>query len=248
MPDSLQETLDTFLNDEAGVPFDQLADFAEPLFDLYQVDMRASLANAQSDGRTDELASLVAVLETARLLWVFLGMRASARRDRFEGLRRVLVGPEAGEAESQSLRELLATLKARRNQLAAEDDVTGPGAFDQLMQRYADRNAQPRDADGSDSTYGEDALPPDEARALFAKPMLESEDVLQDPSQMQEVLDRAETYWDLAHAAPQERRERIASLKTRFAGTEQSEEEVEREAQEMMDRFDRLFPDQQESA
>jgi len=65
MPDSLQETLDTFLNDEAGVPFDQLADFAEPLFDLYQVDMRASLANAQSDGRTDELASLVAVLETA---------------------------------------------------------------------------------------------------------------------------------------------------------------------------------------
>lgn len=241
---ALHDELDAFLEDESGVPFHTLAQFAEPLFKLYQVDLRASLQKEPEKREADELAALLAVLETARLLWAFFGLTETTRQRKVKDLQHSLLGPDPGEEEKLDFLDLLSVMQEQWNSVATEEDVASSSeeTFDRLLAEYRPRSPQ-SSAQSASRQYGPDNLNPEEARALFARPLLEDPDVLENPERMEEAMDRADEYWNLAHASPAKRAHRIETLKERWADSPQEAEAVEAEAQQMIERFAELFPD-----
>src|SRR5690554_4480214 len=63
----LERTLDGYLSGQSGIKFDVIARFAEPLFDLYELEPRSGLERGSEARSASELAMMLSVLETARL-------------------------------------------------------------------------------------------------------------------------------------------------------------------------------------
>ncbi len=238
--DDLQEALDAFLNGETGVPFEALALFAEPLFDLYEVELRAPLSEARATRDAEELASLLAVLETARLLWAYFLLDAAERRAHAYTLEAHLLGPDALGEDSTQFRQLLHALEeywTNVTRRAEETEVPGYALppFEVLLSQYAAAVPATR--------YGPDALDLPEALALFTQEVIDASDAHDDPDALDAAMERAHDYWELAHTPAPAFEEYLDEIKTAYGGTRAGKERIEREARRMVARFYELFPE-----
>jgi hypothetical protein len=248
MPSSsnLQESLDTYLNDESGVRFRALAHFAEPLFDLYDIDLSATLGAAPEARDEDEMATLLAVLETARLLWAYFGLPDEAQDRYRDDLEAYLLGPDAEAGAADSLQELLDAMEAQWEAMpphmrSSAEDVEGYALppFEDLLEAFAPADT---DVQGPGPMQGPDGdMEGPEAMALFAQPLLEDPEVQTDPDALEERMTRATAYWELAQLPPDEREEQVDALKDQFAESDAERDEIEAEAERMVDRYHELF-------
>jgi len=239
---SLARTLDAYVAGRKGVDFDALSVFAEPLFDLYDLDLRnvAPAGSLQAD--PEELSGLVAVLDTARLFWAYFALGDDSAQ-KHAHLEDALIGPSPSEDERGDFLQLMSIMEdqwhaltpSERDAAASVEDSMPP--FDQLLSEYV---SSPANEDLGN--FGEDALDMPEALALFAQPLT---DTVDDPDEIDDALSRAQAYWDVAMAPPGERDARLEQLKKSLASSAEEEKQLEAESAMMLHRFFELFPDQQ---
>lgn len=247
----LEAALDVFLNGEAGIQFESLLHFAEPLFELYQVDLRSSLQ--KSERTAEELATMVAILETARLLWAFFSLPEQDRNKKIEDLERGLLGGSpTGPEERMDFLKLLSVMQARWESMPAsmkrpprEAPTAKAPSFDLLLSNYDPIHVSAAAGQPS-NRYGPEDLEPAEAQALFARPLLNEAGVAQDPDRLEDAMARANAYWQLAQVSTQRFDEELRSIKEQFAANAAEKEQIEEEAEEMVDRFYELFPEQKD--
>ena len=250
--EELQNALDVYLNGETGIRFEALVHFADPLFRLYQIDLRSSLQKDQATRTAEELATLLAILETARLLWAYLSLNEAERERKLEELERGLLGGEpSGKEERMDFLRLLSVMQKQWESMppgmrdAHETEAGAPvPSFDLLLASYDP--LQVSATSPSSALYGPDNLEPAEAQALFARPLLKDPQVLHNPDELESAMARAKAYWDLAQVSPEQYDEQLSALKQRFANGV-DEQQIEKEAQQMTSRFFELFPEKQRS-
>ncbi|HYE96635.1 MAG TPA: hypothetical protein VD962_10530 [Rubricoccaceae bacterium] len=227
---------------ETGLRYDALVLFADPLFERYGLDGSVLLEGSNRNVVPDE--GIVAVLQTARLLWAYFALPESERRRRRRVLGAHLLGAQPTEEDWADLDDLLDTVEPYWSTLSADEvafaENTGHPVlgFDALV-------AHPffRLEDEADAGYGPHRLPEVEARALFAQPLLETSEALDDADVFERAMDRANAYWVLAQSPEAERAARLEALVSERAGTEAEAQRLHAEAEAMVERFYTLFPE-----
>jgi hypothetical protein len=236
-----QRKVHALLDGSTGLRFEALALFAEPLFEVYDLDAAEAFALPRDPDGADE--ATVTVLEAARLLWAWFALPGAERAERRPALTAFLLGPEHEADEEEDLDHVLYRMEEQWDLLTDEDRELAhagpepPLGFDALLAHPAfaqDAAVAPPGA------YGPEGLSELEAQALFAQPLL---DGTEDADQMESALERANAYWELAHIRGSERELFLRELVLQFGRELGGAEGVEQEAHRMLSRFTELFPE-----
>jgi hypothetical protein len=236
-----QRKVQALIDNETGVRFESLALFADPLFELYDLDAAAAFELHARPDEADE--ATVAVMEAARLLWAYFSLPQRERAARLGALGAFLLGPSATPEDEADLDALLDTVETHWDTLTPDDILLAQDLdadtldFDALLAHPA--FAQPVAEFATERTYGPDRLSEMEARALFAQPLLERED---DPDALDAAMERADDYWSLAQLRGLERDAFLDELVEANALDAAEAEQIRAEARHMLDRFQSLFP------
>lgn len=232
-----QRIIDALLSGETGVQFEALALFADPLFTLYELDPSVAFALRNDPATVSD--EVVALLETARVLWAFFSLSPSERGHRRQALAAQLIGEEAEDDDLVDLEGVIEAAEVHWQALLPEEiemaQDTGHKTlgFDDLLHHPAFRiDAEP---DPAHAGFGSGELSETEARALFAQPLLEDPDVMLDPDAFDQALERADVYWQAA------RRGISAGAVARHLSDEGPGDVAE--AERMLARYRELFPE-----
>ncbi len=244
---TLRDALDVYVSGRSGLRFEALARFAGPLFDLYEVDWKSHERHLARRDR-DELTTMLAVLDTARLLWSFFLLDDEKNLQMLPELEDALLGRGAGDFERSNVLVLLSLMEGHWQQFTpaerAEAEQT-PGytlpPFERLLDEY--QGPSPSEPVSDSARYGPENLELPDALALFAQPLLEDASLHDDPDALERRIARAQAYWDLAIAPPDEYEIELARILEAFASTAVEREAIRREAGAMMQRYRRLFPE-----
>ena len=244
---ALREALEVYVSGRSGLRFEALARFAGPLFDLYEVNWK-SADRAADDRDGVELSTMLAVLDTARLLWSFFLLDSEKSLQCLPELEDALLGRGAGNEERSNVLVLLSLMEGHWHQFTSEERMEAeqtPGftlpPFESLLGQYRERT--PRQPARGDRYYGPHDLDLPEALALFAQPLLDDARIQNDPDAIERQIARAQAYWELATAPPQDYEAELARILEAFAQTTGEKELVRREADAMVERYHRLFPE-----
>ena len=90
---------------------------------------------------------------------------------------------------------------------------------------------------------GPDKLDVPEAFALFSRPLLDNEQVNNDPDLLDEAMMRAQVYWDLAHTPHDHFDKHFGIILKELGPTSLTEDTIRKEAIEMVKHFHTLFPE-----
>jgi hypothetical protein len=238
---ALIRTIDAYIAGSKGVDFDALSVFAEPLFELYDLDLRNLSPAGPRQFDTEELSGLVAVLDTARLFWAYFSQDGEAG-DRHAQLEDALIGPGPSEDERSDFIELVSIMEEQWHamSLAERDAASGDGdpipPFEQLLAEYVSSGA-----DDAIAGFSGDDMDFPETMALFAQPL--TDEAATDPDAIEDALGRAQAYWDIAHAPEEEQDALLEEFKQSVARSEKDGARIEKEARMMLARFVELFPD-----
>lgn len=243
-PDAM---LDAYLDGAMGIHFDTLARFARPLFELYGIDLRASLSKPNAARTHDEVNTLVTVLDTARLFWAYFALDEKAQAQHTDALQQCLVGPSPDPDAARSFDELMGLMRdrwsdlsdSRRHHAEQTAGATLP-SFETLLDQHASPSAS---GAAPNAGYGPDQLDQPEALALFAQPLLDDSSVHTDPDALEERMALATAYWELAHMPDSARGDKLQSVLYRFADSPSEREALRDQAHSMLRRFEELFPD-----
>ena len=238
-----QRKVQALADGETGLRFESLALFAQPLFDLYDLDASEAFAVCTAPDDADE--TTIAVLEAARVLWAYFALDADARTEQRDALEDFLLGPAATDEDVADLDMLLDTMEEHWDLLTPEDlelaahDAHPTLDFEALLAHPA--FVQPEPSPALQPTYGPEGLTEMEARALFAQPLLER---LDDPDDLDAAMERADEYWSLAQRRGVEYDSRLDVLVDALALSADEATQIRAEAEAMTERFRSLFPEQ----
>ena len=227
--------------DETGLRFTSLALFAQPLFELYELDPAEAFALHAAPDTADE--TTVAVLEAARVLWAYFSLDAAGRAEHRPALADFLLGPAPGDEDMADFDVMLDTMEGHWDLLTPEDldlarsDTHDLLAFDALLAHPAFHHEV---ASHPEPTYGAEGLGEMEARALFAQPLLER---LDDPDDLDLAMERADEYWALAQLHGVAYEARLDEFVDAFALSADEGVQLRAEAEAMRARFRSLFPE-----
>ncbi len=228
--------------DETGLSFASLALFAEPLFDLYDLDPAAAFEVMAQPDEADE--TTIAVLETARVLWAYFSLPSKERTKRYNDLAEFLLGPNTDPEDEADFDRLLDTVETHWDALTSDDHALAEdvGAetlgFDALLAHPAFAHEQIEQP--AERTYGPKGLSEMDARALFAQPMLEG---ITDLDELDDAMDRANEYWTLVQLHGPEHEAHLDEILSVFAVNEAEAAAIRTEAAQMIVRFETLFPE-----
>ena len=238
----LRSNLSAYADGASGIPFSDLLEFARPLFQLYELDPR----QIDSRGRRrekEELATLLSVLDLARLLWSYFLLRPEEARTAKVALQAAVLGPDPSSEAIESLDELLDLMEDRfdRNSVDAAGGTATSGytlpSFWQLLEDFELHQVEISDDESLVLTQSSD-LP--EALANFARPLFDSVD-LEDPAAIDDALTRAQAYWELAQSPESSFEHQLAHLTKRFTTNRRPPDVIRAEAEAMVRRYRDLF-------
>lgn len=246
---ALRDALQVYLSGRSGIRFESLAQFAGPLFDLYELDWRAVGRPALERDR-EEIATMVAVLDTARLLWSYFSLDEEKSLQMLPELEDALLGRYARDEERSNVLVLLSLLEEHWQQFSTAERAQAehtPGfalpPFELLLADYNEK-LRPSAAD-EHARFGPERLDLPEAIALFAQPLLESSAMEDDPDAVELRIARAHAYWELARTPADKYEIALSRILDSFAENESERKALRVEARRMVDRFRNLFPEQQ---
>lgn len=245
---ALRKALDVYVSGRSGIRFDALMRFAGPLFDLYEVDWRAGSGTDALSRDEEELSTMLALLDTARLLWAFFSLDDEENLEALPEVEDALVGRTAGDEERSNLLVLLSLLEEHWQSFASDERsiaVDTPGYvlpdFELLLAEYEGRLH--RLPARRTARFGPDDLELPEALAVFAKPLLQDPAIEGDPDLLEERVERAQAYWDLATVPKSQFDDQLQHIVETFASNQEEQSAIRDEAQRMVARFKKLFPD-----
>lgn len=238
----LRSNLTVYADGASGIPFADLLEFARPLFNLYELDPRHIEATGVKR-EAEELATLLSVLDLARLFWAYFLLPAGERTTARTAMESAVLGVSPSPEAISSLDELLDVLRERFTSFressavpAATSGYTLP-SFWELLEDVEVWHEEPDDDVMFASEHGAE-LP--EALATFARPLFDAVN-LEDPNAIDDVLARAQAYWELAHVSDSNFDQKLARIIERFGRDGRSQESILEEAREMVQRYRELF-------
>ena len=245
-PSDLHEALDIYLSGQSGIRFEDLARFAGPLFDLYDVDWRAENSlDAQRRDR-EELSTIVAVLDAARLLWSFFSLHEEDSVAYLPDLEDAMIGSGSGDEERSNLLILLSLLEEHWHDFTPEERgraESTPGyalpSFEVLLREFS--GTAPLAVRERPKKYGPEKLDLPEALALFADPLLQDEAAKKDPDVFEERIARAQAYWELAQLSDDQYDAELERIQTELQSDDADPDQIGNEASQMVRRYRKLF-------
>lgn len=227
---------------ETGVSFDAIALFAEPMFQLYGLDLAEAFSIKHDPAGANP--EMVTVLSTSRVLWAFFSLPPKERAHKRPLLAAHLVGDHPDEEDWLEIEGLLEAVEPYWSAMlpdeirAAQNTGYPTLGFDDLLSHPAFQLSE----EPEDLAYGPDSLSEMEARALFAQPLLEDPAVMVDADAFEQAVERANAYWHLA-TVPQARQEHaLGQIMIQLSQGDGSSDAIRSEARLMVDRFHTLFP------
>lgn len=200
MSDDLNARMNVLVDGHGGVPYEALVHFARPLFEAYDVDLER--AETAGHGTPDEEPEdLLLVLDTARLLWTYLGLDPDAAFDALPDLEATLMPGALREEERDAFRVLLGQLEER---YLDEPHGAEPVPFAAALAEYRTLYppADPRDDEAEDI-------------ARFARPLLDQAP-LDDFDELDRAMDLAHALWDAAQTPDTDRAPLFDSIRDQF--------------------------------
>ena len=241
-PASDTVTSRVLVSGETGVGFDAIALFAEPMFQLYELEPAEAFAvKTDPAGANPEM---VTVLSTSRVLWAFFSLPPKEGSKKRPLLAAHLVGNAPTEEDWLEIEGLLDAVEPYwsamlPNEIQTAQDTGYPTlGFDDLLSHPAFQLT----GEHEDLAFGPDSLSEIEARALFAQPLLEDPAVIIDADIFELAMERADAYWHLASVPEGEREHALAGIISQFSRGDGSSDAIRTEARLMVDRFYSLFP------
>lgn len=239
----LREALDIYLSGRSGIRFQDLVRFAGPLFDLYDVDWRSKEADLRE---REELSTMVAVLDAARLLWAFFSLHEEDSVASLPDLEDAMLGPGAGDEERSNLLILLSLLEEHWHSFSQEERAQAestPGyalpSFEVLLREFSE--SAPLAVRDRPTKYGPESLDLPEALALFAEPLLQDDAAKGDPDIFEERVARAQAYWELAQVPDDHYESKLERIQKELHSEDAGPDQIRREAGQMVRRYRILF-------
>ena len=240
--ESVRITLELYRSGKSGVPFHVLQEFTRPILNHYQLDLDNSFANEVSPSNAEDMMLLLDVLDIASSVWEYCSLDENQKPAAFQKLKGDLLGPAPSREEDLQFPLLIAVMEDAWEHLASSVDST-----DFLVNRPESGSNAPvtldKPAINGSSYYGPDRLDLPEAFALFARPILENDHLLEDPDALDDAMSRAQMYWDIAHTSNERIEHELSAISKRLANSPDSEETIRLEAIRMIERFHELFPE-----
>lgn len=239
--ESIRITLDLYRSGKSGIPYPVLRRFAAPILAHYELELESLFDAEASAGNLDDMTLLLDVLEIASAFWDYFSTDAPRQAAALEALKATLLGTEPSREDVQQFNLLRKTLKKTWQKLDPGERTTA--ASDPSACNAVEAVALPPASLNGTVRYGPDHLDLPDAFALFARPLLETDDLMSNPEALDMAMTRAEAYWDIAHLSEPECQRRLPALCRRLATPDEPASRIESEARQMIARFHELFPE-----
>ena len=238
--ESIQITLDLYRRGKAGVPIDTLWQFACPILNHYQLELEVTPSTDVTPENVEDASLMLDILETASMIWDYCSLAPKKKLDALGSLTQDLLGHSPDRHESEQFMLLLSTMETLWFTLSKETQHTDPNWS---PCEEPDWNASPPIHQNGGSHYGPDHLDIPEAFALFSRPMLDNEAVNSDPDLLEEIMARAEAYWELAHVPSDQVDHQLSRLVSGLNTSLTPHTDLRKEALSMIEHFHQLFPE-----
>ena len=238
--ESVRITLELYRSGKAGIDFVKLQQFSKPILTHYQIDLPVGFLDKVTPGNLEDMVLLLDVLETATIFWDYCSLSPSAKPAAFKQLQENLLGPHPDQEDLVQFPILIAAMEEIWEELSDGKPMTRIAETEPVAPPNAE---EPFFSSDSIHNYGPEQLEIPDAFALFARPLLENEAIYEDPESLDDVMSKAQAYWDLAHLSGSEIHKNLKAIASKFGTHGCPAEQVEREALKMIERFHELFPE-----
>lgn len=215
-----------FLKESSGIPFEQLAEFSQPLLELFDVDPHHWSLPKQVPDNDELVQSYASALAAAEVFWSYFTLDHEVRKRFVPELKSYFIGNDPAPHEQADFMLLVGCMEGQWLKVTGGRATSGP-----VGRVVSDLNA----ASPSNATL--------ETLALFGEPLMDSPELLEDPDQLESIMARIGDYWALAHCQPENLEAELQRLIYRYADSASDRLKIEQEARKMLERYDLLFRD-----
>ncbi|MFK7844568.1 MAG: hypothetical protein AB8G77_04645 [Rhodothermales bacterium] len=239
--ESVRITLALYRTGKSGIQYDKLQQFIQPILAHYQIELETGVSDEVTPENIEDMTLLLDIFETATILWDYCCLASDDKTGAFSELKINLLGPDPSREDLVQFPVLVASMEEKWEHLSEGEPATASYATaSDPAQLHTD--ASPFSENGA-AHYGSENLDIPEAFALFSRPLLDNDAIYEDPESLDDVMTKAQAYWDLAHLPPAALEKQLIAVISNFTTSTVSKEHVKREALEMIERFHELFPE-----
>lgn len=239
--ESVRITLALYRTGKSGIQYHTLQQFIQPILAHYQIELETGFSDEVTPENIEDMTLLLDIFETATILWDYCCLASHDKTGAFSELKISLLGPHPSREDLAQFPVLVASMEEKWEHLSDGEPATASfEATTDAMHLHTD--ASPFSENGA-AHYGPENLDIPEAFALFSRPLLDNDAIYEDPESLDDVMTKAQAYWDLAHLPPEALEKQLNAVVSQFITSSFSKEHVKREAHEMIQRFHELFPE-----
>ncbi len=239
--ESVRITLALYRSGKCGIQYQKLQQFIQPILSHYQIELEAGFADDVTPENVNDMTLMLDIFETASILWDYCCLAPDAKANAFKNLQESLLGPHPERDDLVQFPVLVASMEEKWEALSEgmQQHVAAPS---EAMLSDAGAGAAPAATNGA-AHYGPDQLDIPEAFALFSRPLLENDAIFEDPESLDDVMSKAQAYWDLAHLSEKEQSSVMHAVLDKFISAAHRKDDLHKEALAMIKRFHELFPE-----
>ncbi len=239
--ESVRITLALYRTGKSGIQYHKLQQFIQPILAHYQIELETGFSDEVTPENIEDMTLLLDIFETATILWDYCCLTSHDKTDAFSELKTSLLGPQPSREDLAQFPVLVASMEEQWECLSDGEPVAPSyAAADDTAQLLTDAALF---SENGAAHYGPENLDIPEAFALFSRPLLDNDAIYEDPESLDDVMTKAQAYWDLAHLPPDALEKQLSAVASEFTTSSFSKEHVKKEASEMIQRFHELFPE-----
>lgn len=240
--ESARITLDLYRSGKSGIPFTTLLGFSKPIIAHYQLELPDVGMAPVTTENLNHVTLLLDILETACVFWDYCCLDDAEKQDAIRDLQESLLGPDPTNDDLVQFPLLLASMEECWGQFAHTANRPAQQKL-HINGSSAEIDFEEMKAGGPGMLYGSEQIDVPEAFALFSRPMLEDPALLDDPDKLDDIMIRAEAYWNLAHTSVSNQEGQLQHILSKFCTKHLPKQVLLEEASLMLQRFHELFPE-----
>ncbi len=242
--ESIRITMELYRTGKSGIQYNKLQQFVNPILSHYQIELGIGFNDEVTTENLDDISLMLDVFETATIFWEYCALGDSEKPAAFQELQNSLLGPSPSEEDLAQFPILIASMESTWEKLTEGETMANCHGFDTASELDLPESAPLMET--PEGSYGKDNLDIPEAFAIFSRPMLENEAIYEDPETLDDVMTRAQAYWDVAHLPATDREQHLERICKQFCAPNTSKDQIRKEAHLMIERFHELFPERKQ--
>ena len=238
--ESVRITLSLYRTGKSGIQYEKLQLFIQPILSHYQIELDTGFSDDVTPENLEDMTLLLDIFETATILWDYCCLSSGNKTSAFSELKNNLLGAHPSREDLAQFPILVASMEEKWEHLSEGESAAVN--YQTTADAVLPADPSPFSENGA-AHYGPENLDIPEAFALFSRPLLDHDAIYEDPESLDDVMTKAQAYWDLAHLPPVALEKQLTKVVSEFTTSSFSKEHIRNEAQEMIQRFHELFPE-----